>query len=177
MCCSSASLSCSVSLRRAVSLSRKSCSRSLPIRAARQHRRLTRAHGGNRAISVERSRHRARPLPDPALVERLHAGVPVVHLSDQLQVPAVGPLQVGLHLVALPAGLLCHLPEHRRQRAQGSAPRHRALLRHCGGQSSTNITVANSYQELQTEAQSTPRNPNIPDQSVIITGHYQWRHQ
>ena len=51
--------------------------------------------------------------PDPALVECLHAGVAVVHLSDQLQVPLICQLQVGLHLVPLPAGLLCQHPDNR----------------------------------------------------------------
>lgn len=49
--------------------------------------------------------------PDLALVQRLHAGVPVVDLPDQLQVPVVRLLQVCPQLVPLPTGLLRRLPE------------------------------------------------------------------
>lgn len=59
-----------------------------------------------------------RVLPDPVLVERLHAGVPVVCLPNKLQVLLVGPVQIGPQLVPFSAGLLQRLPG----RQDGSEP-------------------------------------------------------
>ena len=65
---------------------------------------MTRA--GKRGGNVPGGGAREPDGPDFALVERLHGGVPVVHLADQLQVTTLCPVQVHLHLVPLPTCLL-----------------------------------------------------------------------
>ena len=65
---------------------------------------------------------REQALLDLVFIQRLHAGMPVVHLSHQLEVPPVSPLQVGLHLVPLPTRLVRQDPGNTPQTRLGVKP-------------------------------------------------------